>query len=199
MQFITLCLRLVLFSKFLASVSFIKSSFGFESGTARSIAFSTDEFLPGAGFSRVFPTVAPSMTSRPSILQPVQPTQPAQPMQSNKPVHPVPPPIPTMPPAALTPPPAPSVPLAEPVWWPRVSANFVGTNLRLCKKRKGAPPLEGMACQKEPKTCFFGVQQCPNGVGAHPVTRCFCDGQHGDRVWTCGEAECPTQVTDPIE
>lgn len=92
-----------------------------------------------------------------------------------------------------------SDPMPEPAWWPRIAATFNGTNLKKCRKRKDRPPSAGKRCQREAKTCFFGTQLCPNGVGPHPATRCFCDGIHGDRVWTCDEAECPALATDFIE
>lgn len=89
--------------------------------------------------------------------------------------------------------------MPEPSWWPRIAATFDGTNLQKCMKRMDTPPAAGQRCQRKAKTCFFGTKQCPNGVGPHPATRCFCDGIHGDRVWACAEAECPALATDSIE
>lgn len=87
----------------------------------------------------------------------------------------------------------------ELLWWKRLMENFAGTRLKRCFKRNDTPPTEGVRCARRPKTCFFGTQDCPNGVGPHPVTRCFCSGRDGEQVWRCGEAACPDLPTDPID
>lgn len=91
-----------------------------------------------------------------------------------------------------------NTPTSQPTWWPRISRDFVGTRLRRCARRFDTPPVAGTRCARRPKTCFFGTQTCPNDVGAHPVDRCFCDGEEGAQVWTCGPAACPATQFDPV-
>jgi hypothetical protein len=77
----------------------------------------------------------------------------------------------------------------EPLWWSRISSGFNGVNLARCEQ-KSDPPVTGSKCPKVPKTCFFGTQDC-DGYGAHPTSRCFCDGSAGSRSWKCIEEKCP--------
>lgn len=79
--------------------------------------------------------------------------------------------------------------LPEPEWWGRVNENFVGTNLKRCIQRIDVHP-GAVGCATRPKTCYFGLQYCPNGVGASPVTRCYCDGN----VWSCEDPICPLTI-----
>ena len=73
----------------------------------------------------------------------------------------------------------------EPLWWDRISTEFDGINLQKCNKQSEAPD-NGSRCSKKPTTCFFGTQDC-DGIGAHPRTKCFCDGNQ----WQCKVETCP--------
>ena len=77
----------------------------------------------------------------------------------------------------------------EPLWWPRISSTLKGVNLARCEK-KTKPPTNGSKCSKDPKTCYFGTQDC-DGYGAHPQTMCICDGKSGSQTWKCTEEKCP--------
>lgn len=89
---------------------------------------------------------------------------------------------------------------AEPTWWPLIERTFDGVNLQRCQKRNGItkplePPANGERCARKPKTCFFGGQECNNGV-VYPDTRCFCNNQ----IWQCEPELCPGGGGgDPIE
>ena len=76
----------------------------------------------------------------------------------------------------------------EPLWWDRISTEFDGINLQKCTKKSEAPD-NGSRCSRA-KTCFFGTQDC-DGIGAHPETKCFCDGKDGSRTWQCKVETCP--------
>ena len=79
---------------------------------------------------------------------------------------------------------------AEPLWWDRISTEFDGGYLETCVSESEAP-VDGTRCPNIlPETCFFGTQDC-DGVGAHPETKCFCDGETGSQEWKCEEETCP--------
>lgn len=83
----------------------------------------------------------------------------------------------------------------EPLWWPVIEATFDGEfNLQRCRKRTAmnnnqkrmGPPSNGERCARRPKTCFFGLQNCSNGV-SYPETTCICNF----RTWQCDPVQCP--------
>ena len=71
-----------------------------------------------------------------------------------------------------------------PAWWDRIKANYNGTDLKSCKRRKNLPPIDGNECSKK-KTCYFGNQKCST---AYPDTVCTCNH---DKVWSCSQVFCP--------
>lgn len=78
----------------------------------------------------------------------------------------------------------------EPAWYPRYNTD--GTVSR-CHKRDSAP-FEGQTCSRNAKTCYFGDQQCPDGL-LHPVQKCHCPGSPGSMDggnWDCTATNCPT-------
>jgi hypothetical protein len=77
----------------------------------------------------------------------------------------------------------------EPLWWPRISSTFTGSEtLEQCKKRS-QPPVNGTKCSKS-KTCYFGTQVCTS-QGAHPTTKCVCSGTKELMQWQCQPEPCP--------
>ena len=72
-------------------------------------------------------------------------------------------------------------------WWKRIKESSPEKDLKECAKRKGTPKT-GDKCGRDTKTCFFGTQDCPS-VGAHPTTKCKCNGK--SRTWTCVDEACP--------
>lgn len=85
----------------------------------------------------------------------------------------------------------------EPTWWPIIQSTFDGVNLKRCYKRDGTikplgPPPNGDPCAQNPKTCFFGEQNC-DGV-AYPATKCLCN----DQIWQCEEELCPDPMNSNV-
>lgn len=78
----------------------------------------------------------------------------------------------------------------RPLWYDRLEEEDDSGLLKRCFKRQGVPPQQGRRCARRPKLCYFGTQDC-DGVGAHPETRCFCDGHAGSRTWNCTIETCP--------
>jgi len=80
-----------------------------------------------------------------------------------------------------------------PPWWDYVAGDFSGINLKRCFKRQ-FPPEEGAGCARSAKTCYFGTQQCPAGVGPFPLHKCFCNGTGASEgTWSCEfPLECPS-------
>lgn len=76
-----------------------------------------------------------------------------------------------------------------PLWYARVENDDTTGLLRKCMRRQD-PPTTGDHCGHDEKICFFETQDC-DGVGAHPMQRCYCDGLHGSQQWQCEEEQCP--------
>ena len=74
----------------------------------------------------------------------------------------------------------------EPLWFQRISASFVGANLKRCSKRSTVPENGAKCSSRKHKTCFFGNQAC-DGVGPHPETKCVCSS----KTWKCEAETCP--------
>lgn len=89
-----------------------------------------------------------------------------------------------------------SVAADEPLWYSRIEAEDTTGILKRCEKRK-ATPVNGSTCGRRPKLCYFDTLDC-DGVGAHPATKCFCDGKKGTRTWKCETESCPV-YPDPTK
>lgn len=86
--------------------------------------------------------------------------------------------------------------ITEPAWFNRVAAEDTTGVLKRCSKRT-VPPVNGSICSRKPKLCYFDTQDC-YGVGAHPATKCFCDGKEGSQTWNCETEVCPV-FPDPTK
>ena len=78
-------------------------------------------------------------------------------------------------------------------WWERIKKTYPNEDLKPCARRQRAPTT-GDKCAKKAKTCFFETQECPS-VGAHPMTKCTCDGKRPNNgKWTCVPEPCPVDT-----
>lgn len=77
----------------------------------------------------------------------------------------------------------------EPLWFERIAEEDTSGLLKRCFK-KSVPPMNGSRCSRKAKVCYFDTQDC-DGVGAHPVTKCSCDGKAGTQKWDCEPEVCP--------
>lgn len=76
-----------------------------------------------------------------------------------------------------------------PLWYARMENEDTTGLLRKCMRRQTAP-TNGEHCGNDEKLCYFETQDC-DGVGAHPLKRCYCDGVTGSRQWQCEDEQCP--------
>lgn len=83
----------------------------------------------------------------------------------------------------------------EPLWFQRIAEEDESGLLKRCFK-KDVPPNNGDRCARRAKVCYFDTQDC-DGMGAHPVTKCYCDGRNGSQTWSCEPEACPGVYPDP--
>lgn len=76
-----------------------------------------------------------------------------------------------------------------PLWYARMEDEDTTGTLRRCMRRENTP-ANGEHCGASEKLCFFETQDC-DGVGAHPLKRCHCDGEDGNQQWSCTDEQCP--------